>query len=214
MADLREVLIKPRKVEITPSTMTSLLTKVRGIKTIAASGNTGVAQDELFAVTLEGTAGLFIGDVGGKMQDVVETDTAVSTALTPVATQIGLLPVDVLDSSTDSKANDLMVHMYDANNTVSQTRHRAISLLSLADYIGGAAMASIGKVAISNTDGANWLTEKLDTASTSFITLTKSVIGLATNQTIQFSATPILSSQFKVTAGKQLTIDTINGGTI
>ena len=213
MADLREVLIKPRKVEITPSTMTSLLTKVRGINTIASNGNTGVAQDELFAVTLEGTAGLFIGDAGGKLQDVVETDT-VSTVLTPVATQVGLLPVDVLDESTDSKANDLMVHMYDANDTVSQTRHRAVSLLSLADYIGGAAIDSIGKVKVSETDGADWLTEKLDTASTSFITLTKSVIGLSTNQTIQFSATPILSSQFLVTAGKQLTIISINGGTI
>ena len=213
MADLREVLIKPRKVEITPSTMTSLLTKVRGINTIASNGNTGVAQDELFAVTLEGTAGLFIGDAGGKMQDVVETDT-VSTVLTPVATQVGLLPVDVLDESTDSKANDLMVHMYDANGTVTQTRHRAISLLSLRDYIGGAAIASIGKVAISETDGANWLTEKLETESLSCITLTKSVIGLATNQTIKFKATPILSSQFEVNASRQLTIISINGGTI
>ena len=213
MADLREVLIKPRKVEITPSTMTSLLTKVRGINTIASNGNTGVAQDELFAVTLEGTAGLFIGDAGGKMQDVVETDT-VSTVLTPVATQVGLLPVDVLDESTDSKANDLMVHMYDANSTVTQTRHRAISLLSLRDYIGGAAIASIGKVAISETDGANWLTEKLETESLSCITLTKSVIGLATNQTIKFKATPILSSQLKVNASKELTIISINGGTI
>lgn len=213
MADLREVLIKPRKVEITPSTMTSLLTKVRGINTIASNGNTGVAQDELFAVTLEGTAGLFIGDAGGKMQDVVETDT-VSTVLTPVATQIGLLPVDVLDSSTDSKANDLMVHMYDANGTVAQTRHRAISLLSLRDYIGGAAMDAIGKVAISDTDGASWLTEKLETESLSFITLTKSVTGLPTNQTIKFKATPILSSQFEVNASKQLNIKSINGGTI
>ena len=175
MADLREVLIKPRKVEITPSTMTSLLTKVRGINTIASSGNTGVAQDELFAVTLEGTAGLFIGNAGGKMQDVVETDTT-NTVLTPVATQVGLLPVDVLDENTYSKANDLMVHMYDANDTVTETRHRAVSLLSLADYIGGAAIDSIGKVKVSETDGADWLTEKLDTASTSFITLSKSLI--------------------------------------
>ena len=213
MADLREVLIKPRKVEITPSTMTSLLTKARGLKAIAASGNTGVAKDELFAVTLEGTAGLFIGDAGGKIQDVVETDT-VSTVLTPVATQIGLLPVDVLDENTYSKANDLMVHMYDANETVTQTRHRAVSLLSLADYIGGAAIDSIGKVKVSETDGADWLTEKLDTESLSCITLTKSVIGLATNQTIKFKATPILSSQFEVKASRELTIISINGGTI
>ena len=213
MADLREVLIKPRKVEITPSTMTSLLTKVRGINTIASNGNTGVAQDELFAVTLEGTAGLFIGDAGGKMQGAVETDT-VSTVLTPVATQVGLLPVDVLDENTYSKANDLMVHMYDANETVTQTRHRAVSLLSLSDFIGGAAMDSIGKVAISNTDGANWLTEKLETESLSCITLTKSVIGIATNQTIKFKATPILSSQFAVNVSRELTIISINGGTI
>ena len=213
MADLREVLIKPRKVEITPSTMTSLLTKVRGINTIASNGNTGVAQDELFAVTLEGTAGLFIGDAGGKMQDVVETDT-VSTVLTPVATQVGLLPVDVLDENTYSKANDLMVHMYDANETVTQARHRAVSLLSLSEYIGGAAVNSIGKVKISETDGANWLAEKLETESLSCITLTKSVIGLATNQTIKFKATPILSSQFQVNASKELTIISINGGTI
>ena len=214
MADLREVLIKPRKVEITPSTMTSLLTKVRGINTIAATGNTGVAQNELFAVTLEGTAGLFIGDASGKIQGVTETDT-VSTVLTPVATQVGLLPVDVLDETTESKANDLMVHMYDANDTISQTRHRAVSLLSLRDYIGGAAIDSIGMVKVDEDDGANWLETKFEPDSPSFIgiSIDKNNITAAI-KTLKISATPNVSSQFTVTAGKQLTITTINGGSI
>ena len=214
MADLREVLIKPRKVELVSSTMTSLLTRVRNIKEIEGNGNTGVAQGELFAVTLEGTAGLFIGDAGGKMQDIVETDT-VSTALTPVATQVGLLPVDVLDETTESKANDLMVHMYDANGTVTQTRHRAVSLLSLRDYIGGAAIDSIGMVKVDEDDGANWLETKFEPDSPSFIgiSIDKNNITSAI-KTLKISAIPNVSSQFTVTVGKQLTITTINGGSI
>ena len=215
MAD-RDVLIKPRKVSLTSSTMANLLTKVKSITSVGSTVD-GVAQDEIFAVPIDGSAGLFIGDAGGKVQGATETDNT-STAFTPVVTQTGLLPRDLLNAPTDANAGNFMVHMYDQNTTptVTGTRHRAFSLLKLKDYIGGAAVASIGKVKVDSTDGADWLENKLENAGTpnSFITLNIEKVGGTSSRTIQFNATPNLSSQFFVTGARQLTIQAISGGSI
>lgn len=215
MAD-RDVLIKPRKVDLASATMANLLTKVKTITTISGTAS-GVAQDEIFAVPVDGTAGLFIGDMSGKVQGATETD-SVSTAFTPVVTQTGLLPRDLLNSPTDANAGNFIVHMYDQNTTptVTGTRHRAFSLLKLKDYIGGAAVAAIGKVKVDDTDGADWLENKLENAGTpnSFISLNIEKVGAAPSLTMQFNATPNLSSQFLVNGSKQLTIISISGGSI
>ena len=212
MAD-RDVLIKPRKVSVTPSTMANLLTKVKSITDISDAVG-GVAQDEIFAVPIDGSAGLFIGDAGGKVQGATATDNT-ETALTPVVTQTGLLPRDLLNSPTDANAGNFMVHMYDANGTVATSRHRAFSLLKLKTYIGGEAAASSGKVKVDSADGADWLETKLVPGAPSFIgiSIDKDSTTPAA-KTLKISATPNLSSQFTVTAGKQLTITTISGGSI
>ena len=215
MAD-RDVLIKPRKVDLASATMANLLTKVKTITTISGTVG-GVAQDEIFAVPIDGTAGLFIGDMSGKVQGATETDST-STAFTPVTTQTGLLPRDLLASPSDANAGNFIIHMYDQNATptVTGTRHRSFSLLKLKDYIGGAAVAAIGKVKVDSTDGADWLENKIENAGTpnSFITLDIAKVGTAPSITMQFNATPNLSSQFFVNGSKQLTILSISGGSI
>ena len=213
MAD-RDVLIKPRKVSLTTSTMANLLTKVKSITDVGSTAD-GVAQDEIFAVPIDGSAGLFIGDTGGKVQGTTETDNT-STAFTPVVTQTGLLPRDLLNSPTDANAGNFIVHMYDANATVTSSRHRAFSLLKLKTYIGGEAAASSGKVKVDSNDGADWLENKIENAGTpnSFINLNIEKVGGTSSRTMQFNATPNLSSQFLVTGAKQLTIQAISGGSI
>ena len=215
MAD-RDVLIKPRKVEITPSTMTSLLTKVRDIKTISDAVS-GVSQDEIFAVPIDGTAGLFIGDASGKVKGVATTDST-STVLTPVATQTGLLPRDLLDAPNDADAGNFLVHMYDENGTptVEGVRHRAFSLLKLKQYIGGAAELSVGKVKVDSADGAGWLEQKFVPADpVSFISISVAKDKVSSlNNFLKILATPNLSSQFLVNEVRQLTIFSISGGSI
>ena len=216
MAD-RDVLIKPRKVSLTTSTMANLLTKVKSITNVGSTA-AGVAQDEIFAVPIDGSAGLFIGDAGGKVQGTTETDN-VSTALTPVTTQTGLLPRDLLNAPDDTNADDFLIHMYDANTTptVTGNRHRAFSLLKLKDYIGGTAFTAIGKVKVDSNDGAGWLEQKFvpaDPLSFISISVVKDKMTASLDNFLKISATPNLSSQFTVTAGKQLTITTISGGSI
>ena len=213
MAENRDVLIKPRKVSLTTSTMANLLTKVKSITDISDAVG-GVAQDEIFAVPIDGAAGLFIGDAGGKVQGATATDNA-STAFTPVVTQTGLLPRDLLNAPTDANAGNFMVHMYDANATVTSSRHRAFSLLKLKTYIGGEAAASSGKVKVDSADGADWLENKLVPDAPSFIgiSIDKDSTTPAA-KTLKISATPNLSSQFLVTGAKQLTIQAISGGSI
>ena len=215
MAD-RDVLIKPRKVEVSPVTMANLLTKVKSFTTISDAVS-GVSQDEIFAVPIDGTAGLFIGDVSGKVQGATTTDST-PTALTPVATQTGLLPRDLLNALSDANADNFIVHMYDENGTptVTGTRHRAFSLLKLKDYIGGAAVAAIGKVKVDNSDGAGWLEHKLlpaDPVSFISISIAKDST-LVAAKILKISATPNLSSQFIVNEVQQLTISSISGGSI
>ena len=214
MAD-RVVLLQPRKVDLTSATLANLLTK---IKTITTTGTaiSDASQDEIFSSVVDGTAGLFIGDAGGKVQGATATDN-VSTALTPVTTQTGLLPRDLLASLSDANAGNFIVHMYDANTTptVDGNRHRAFSLLKLKDYIGGAAVASIGKVKVDSNDGADWLENKLVPTAPSFIGISIDKDSTApAAKTLKISATPNVSGQFTVTPGKQLTITTINGGSI
>ena len=215
MAD-RVVLLQPRKVDLASATLDTLLTKIKTITTIGTAVS-AASQDEIFSSVVDGTAGLFIGDASGKVQGATATDSE-STALTPVTTQIGLLPRDLLASPSDANAGNFIVHMYDANTTptVTGNRHRAFSLLKLKDYIGGSAVASIGKVKVDTNDGADWLENKIENAGTpnSFIALNIEKVGTAPSVTMQFNATPNLSSQFTVTVGKQLTITTINGGSI
>ena len=214
MAD-RVVLLQPRKVDLASATLANLLTKIKTITTIGTAVS-DASQDEIFSSVVDGTAGLFIGDASGKVQGATATEN-VSTALTPVTTQTGLLPRDLLDSPSDANAGNFIVHMYDANTTptVTGNRHRAFSLLKLKDYIGGAAVASIGKVKVDANDGANWLENKLVPDGTSFIGISIDKDTTAPEaKTLKISATPNLSSQFTVTAGKQLTITTINGGSI
>ena len=215
MAD-RVVLLQPRKVDLVSATLANLLTKVKTITTIGTAVS-AASQDEIFSSVVDGTAGLFIGDAGGKVQGATATENA-STALTPVTTQTGLLPRDLLASPSDANAGNFIVHMYDANTTptVTGNRHRAFSLLKLKDYIGGAAVASIGKVKVDATDGADWLENKIENAGTptSFISLNINKNGSGSALTMRFDAVPNLSSQFTVTAGKQLTVTTINGGSI
>ena len=215
MAD-RVVLLQPRKVDLTSATLANLLTKIKTITTIGTAVS-AASQDEIFSSVVDGTAGLFIGDASGKVQGATATDNA-STALTPVTTQIGLLPRDLLASPSDANAGNFIVHMYDANTTptVTGNRHRAFSLLKLKDYIGGTAFTAIGKVKVDSTDGADWLENKIENSGTpnSFIALNIEKVGTAPSVTMQFKATPNLSSQFTVTVGKQLTITTINGGRI
>ena len=214
MAD-RVVLLQPRKVDLTSATLANLLTK---IKTITTTGTaiSDASQDEIFSSVVDGTAGLFIGDTSGKVQGATATDN-VSTALTPVTTQTGLLPRDLLASLSDANAGNFIVHMYDANTTptVTGNRHRAFSLLKLKDYIGGAAVASIGKVKVDSNDGADWLENKLVPTAPSFIGISIDKDSTApAAKTLKISATPNVSGQFTVTPGKQLTITTINGGSI
>ena len=214
MAD-RVVLLQPRKVDLASATLANLLTKVKTITTIGTAVS-AASQDEIFSSVVDGTAGLFIGDAGGKVKGATETDN-VSTALTPVTTQTGLLPRDLLASPSDANAGNFIVHMYDDNTTptVTGNRHRAFSLLKLKDYIGGAAVASIGKVKVDSNDGANWLENKLVPDSPSFVGISIDKDSTQpTAKTLKISATPNVSSQFTVTAGKQLTITTINGGSI
>lgn len=214
MAD-RDVLIKPRKVSLTPSTMANLLTKVKSIVEISNAVG-GVAQDEIFAVPIDGSAGLFIGDAGGKVQGATATDN-VSTAFTPVVTQTGLLPRDLLNAPEDTDADDFIVHMYDANATVTSSRHRAFSLLKLKTYIGGEAAASSGKVKVDSNDGAGWLEQKLVPANPlSFISISvdKDKLTASVDNFLKISATPNLSSQFLVNEVRQLTISSISGGSI
>lgn len=214
MAD-RVVLLQPRKVDLASATLANLLTKVKTITTIGTAVS-AASQDEIFSSVVDGTAGLFIGDASGKVQGATETEN-VSTALTPVTTQTGLLPRDLLASPTDANAGNFIVHMYDANSTptVVGNRHRAFSLLKLKDYIGGAAVAAIGKVKVDSTDDADWLENKLAHDSPSFIGLSiDKDATVPTSKIMKITATPNLSSQFTVTAGKQLTITTINGGSI
>jgi len=214
MAD-RDVLIKPRKVSLTTSTMANLLTKVKSITDVGSTAD-GVAQDEIFAVPIDGSAGLFIGDTGGKVQGTTETDNT-STAFTPVVTQTGLLPRDLLNSPTDANAGNFIVHMYDANATVTSSRHRAFSLLKLKTYIGGEAAASSGKVKVDSQDGAGWLEQKLvpnDPLSFISISVVKDKMTASLDNSLKISATPNLSSQFLVTDAKQLTIQAISGGSI
>ena len=215
MAD-RVVLLQPRKVDLASATLDTLLTKIKTITTIGTAVS-AASQDEIFSSVVDGTAGLFIGDASGKVQGATATDSE-STALTPVTTQIGLLPRDLLASPSDANAGNFIVHMYDANTTptVTGNRHRAFSLLKLKDYIGGAAVASIGKVKVDATDGADWLENKIENAGTptSFISLSINKNGSGSALTMRFDAVPNLSSQFTVTAGKQLTVTTINGGSI
>lgn len=215
MAD-RVVLLQPRKVDLGSATLATLLTKIKTITTIGTAVS-AASQDEIFSSVVDGTAGLFIGDASGKVQGATETDNA-STALTPVTTQTGLLPRDLLNSPTDANAGNFLVHMYDGNTTptVGGNRHRAFSLLKLKDYIGGAAVASIGKVKVDATDGADWLENKIENAGTptSFISLNINKNGSGSALTMKFDAVPNLSSQFTVTAGRQLTVTTINGGSI
>ena len=214
MAD-RVVLLQPRKVDLASATLANLLTKVKTITTIGTAVS-AASQDEIFSSVVDGTAGLFIGDAGGKVKGATETEN-VSTALTPVTTQTGLLPRDLLASPSDANAGNFIVHMYDANTTptVTGNRHRAFSLLKLKDYIGGAAVASIGKVKVDSNDGADWLANKLVPDSPSFVGISIDKDSTQpTAKTLKISATPNVSSQFTVTAGKQLTITTINGGSI
>lgn len=215
MAD-RVVLLQPRKVDLASATLANLLTKVKTITTIGTAVS-AASQDEIFSSVVDGTAGLFIGDASGKVQGATETDNA-STALTPVTTQVGLLPRDLLASLSDTNASNFIVHMYDANMTptVTGNRHRAFSLLKLKDYIGGAAVASIGKVKVDATDGADWLENKIENAGTptSFISLSIDKNGSGSALTMRFDAVPNLSSQFLVTGAKQLTIQAISGGSI
>ena len=214
MAD-RIVLLQPRKVDLASATLANLLTKIKTITTIDTAIS-GASQDEIFSSVVDGTAGLFIGDANGKVQGATATDN-VSTALTPVTTQTGLLPRDLLASPSDANAGNFIVHMYDANTTptVTGNRHRAFSLLKLKDYIGGAAVASIGKVKVDSGDGADWLENKLVPDGTSFIGISIDKDSTAqAAKTLKISAVPNLSSQFTVTVGKQLTITTINGGSI
>ena len=214
MAD-RVVLLQPRKVDLASATLANLLTKVKTITTIGTAVS-AASQDEIFSSVVDGTAGLFIGDAGGKVKGATETDN-VSTALTPVTTQTGLLPRDLLASPSDANAGNFIVHMYDDNTTptVTGNRHRSFSLLKLKDYIGGAAVASIGKVKVDSNDGANWLENKLVPDSPSFVGISIDKDSTQpTAKTLKISATPNVSSQFTVTAGKQLTITTINGGSI
>jgi hypothetical protein len=217
MAD-RDVLIKPRKVLVTPSTtITNLLARVSAIKTVP--GGVGEAsQDEIFAVPIDGTAGLFIGDVFGKVQGATQT-TVVQTALTPVTTQTGLLPRDLLAEAmmTDANTGNFLLHMYDQNAspTVTDARHRAVSLLQLRSYIGGEATKSIGKVKVDEADGADWLENKIVSGiSPSCISMSIGKTGSSSTRTIEIKAIPNLSGQFLVTGAKQLTIQTINGGSI
>ena len=214
MAD-RVVLLQPRKVDLASATLANLLTKVKTITTIGTAVS-AASQDEIFSSVVDGTAGLFIGDAGGKVKGATETEN-VSTALTPVTTQTGLLPRDLLASPSDANAGNFIVHMYDDNTTptVTGNRHRAFSLLKLKDYIGGAAVASIGKVKVDSNDGADWLENKLVPDSPSFVGISIDKDSTQpTAKTLKISATPNVSSQFTVTAGKQLTITTINGGSI
>ena len=215
MAD-RVVLLQPRKVDLASATLATLLTKIKTITTIGTAVS-DASQDEIFSSVMDGTAGLFIGDAGGKVQGATATDSA-STALTPVTTQTGLLPRDLLASPSDANAGNFIVHMYDANTTptVTGNRHRAFSLLKLKDYIGGSAVASIGKVKVDSSDGADWLENKIGNATTptSFISMNINKTGSGSALTMKFDAVPNLSSQFTVTPGKQLTITTINGGSI
>ena len=214
MAD-RVVLLQPRKVDLASATLANLLTKVKTITTIGTAVS-AASQDEIFSSVVDGTAGLFIGDAGGKVKGATETEN-VSTALTPVTTQTGLLPRDLLASPSDANAGNFIVHMYDDNTTptVTGNRHRSFSLLKLKDYIGGAAVASIGKVKVDSNDGANWLENKLVPDSPSFVGISIDKDSTQpTAKTLKISATPNVSSQFTVTAGKQLTITTINGGSI
>ena len=214
MAD-RVVLLQPRKVDLASATLANLLTKVKTITTIGTAVS-AASQDEIFSSVVDGTAGLFIGDASGKVQGATETDNA-STALTPVTTQVGLLPRDLLASPSDANAGNFIVHMYDANTTptVTGNRHRAFSLLKLKDYIGGTAFTAIGKVKVDSTDGADWLENKLVPAAPSFVGISIDKDSTApAAKTLKISATPNVSSQFTVTVGKQLTITTINGGSI
>lgn len=214
MAD-RVVLLQPRKVDLASATLATLLTKIKTITTIGTAVS-DASKDEIFSSVVDGTAGLFIGDASGKVQGATETENA-STALTPVTTQTGLLPRDLLASPSDANAGNFIVHMYDANTTptVTGNRHRAFSLLKLKDYIGGVAVASIGKVKVDANDGADWLESKLEPDGTSFIGISIDKDSTAqAAKTLKISAVPNLSSQFTVTAGKQLTITTINGGSI
>lgn len=214
MAD-RVVLLQPRKVDLASATLATLLTKIKTITTIGTAIS-DASQDEIFSSVMDGTAGLFIGDASGKVQGATATDSA-STALTPVTTQTGLLPRDLLASPSDANAGNFIVHMYDANTTptVTGNRHRAFSLLKLKDYIGGAAVASIGKVKVDSNDGADWLENKLVPTAPSFIGISIDKDSTApAAKTLKISATPNVSSQFTVTVGKQLTITTINGGSI
>ena len=216
MAD-RIVLLQPRKVELASATLANLLVKVKTISTIGTAVS-AASQDEIFSSVVDGVAGLFIGDASGKVQGATATESA-NTALTPVTTPIGLLPVDSKASTADdTKASNMLFHMYDGNThaPVEAFKHKGISLLTLKNYIGGAAVASIGKVKVDAGDGADWLENKIENAGTpnSFIALNIEKVGTAPSVTMQFNATPNLSSQFTVTVGKQLTITTINGGSI
>ena len=214
MAD-RIVLLQPRKVDLGSATLATLLTKIKTITTIGTAVS-DASQDEIFSSVVDGTAGLFIGDASGKVQVATATDNA-STALTPVTTQTGLLPRDLLASPSDANAGNFIVHMYDANTTptVTGNRHRSFSLLKLKDYIGGTAFTAIGKVKVDDNDGADWLENKLVPDAPSFIGISIDKDSTApAAKTLKISATPNVSNQFTVTAGKQLTITTINGGSI
>ena len=212
----RIVLIQPRS--ITAATVAELLTKLTDNVVIGSGNDEKPVASELFSKAIDGAGALFVGASGGFCRDKTTATTAVTTVMNPVVTPISVLPVDTQvanASMTDGKAALMYFHIFDkSTHTPSEAfSHKALTLASLKSYIGGAAVAAIGKVKVADGDGEAFLSAKIKAGtSTSFVSIVVTPDAAGTAREIKFTATTALSSQFA--SGTTLTIETISGGTI
>lgn len=201
----REILIKPRQLDLGAGTLAAKL-----ITVAINAAETGAASDELF----QSGHHLFVGNSVG--ETILDSGTEKSSQLVSIKTPVALLPrfANLEAVKTANTASELLLHTENSLGTGST--HKAISLITLRGFVlDGSSVGDIGKVKVSVGDSADFLSTKFTNVMSG--TIPENPISIAwTNTTSKVTATPSLSfdsASMACTTGV-LKITTINGGTI
>ena len=212
----REILIKPRQIDITATTLPA---KLSGIA-IAENDATKASASEIFTYS-DGSA--YIARTAP--EKIWNGTTDVDSNLVPIKTPINLLPRFTNNTTALDTGADILIHTEDVRVTPDKTiKHKAISLLGLKSWIVAAVsgdVANVGKVLVKSGDTLGYLQDKLVAASdrdaTTNIVIEFAEIGSSAPYKLKAIATPIYNSDqmaIKTSGNYEMYIKAINGGTI
>ena len=214
----REILIKPRQIDITATTLVAKLPTI-AIDALGTDSAKAMAN-EIFTYS-DGSAYI----ARSSPEKIFNGTTDVDANLVPVKTPTSLLPRFTNNTTALDTGADIFLHTDDVRATPDKSiKHKAISLLGLKSWIVAAVsgdVANVGKVLVKSGDTLGFLKDKLVPASdrdaTTNIVIEFQEIGASAPYKLKAVATPVYNSDqmaIKTTGNYEMYIKAINGGTI